>query len=51
MEANPAAKELGTNDPAAKELNAAEQKKELDAKSPPHELAGGLNSLPPVELE
>jgi hypothetical protein len=42
MDANPAAKEMPTNNPAAKELY---------AKYLPHELAGGVNSLPPVELQ
>lgn len=51
MEANPAAKELGTKDPAAKELHVVEPKKELGSGALPHELAGGINSLPPVELE
>ena len=54
-----AAREIGGN-PAAKELYAADQKKELDSSAPPqelahedrsHELAAGVNSLPPVELE
>jgi ribose/xylose/arabinose/galactoside ABC-type transport system permease subunit len=37
--------------PVPKELSGADSKKELDARyTPQHELVGGFNSLPPVEL-
>jgi hypothetical protein len=49
MDAGPAGKEL-PGGIAARELNGADRKKDYDARYTPHELAGGVNSLPPVEL-
>ena len=54
------AKELGSHDPAAREMYNLDQKKELPGEARPgelpsdarpQELAAGLNSLPPMELE
>ena len=48
MEGHPLPKELNAL-PPPKELNGADRKKDYDRYTS-HELAGGVNSLPPVEL-
>ena len=49
MDGAPPTKELNGL-PPPKELNGADKKKDYDYRYAPHELAGGVNSIPPVEL-
>ncbi|KAE9363200.1 FAS1 domain-containing protein [Stipitochalara longipes BDJ] len=49
MDGSAAMREMDANLPP-KELNGADRKKDYDTRYAPQELAGGVNSLPPVEL-
>ena len=49
MDGHPRPRELNGLSPP-KEMNGGDRKKDYDYRYTPHELAGGVNSLPPVEL-